>query len=66
MSAWVAEERNRTSGQALTESEERTFSYLVNQARAGELEEWEHFRVFSLAQPGDQSKDLVDTRWVLT
>ena len=52
--------------QELTESEGRTFSDLVNKAKVRELGAREPFRVFSPAQPGTQSKDLVDTRWVLT
>ena len=66
LSAAVAEERNRFSRQESTESEGRTFSDLVRKAKVGELEAWGRFRVFAPAQPGNQPKDLVDTRWVLT
>ena len=65
LSAWVAEERNRISGQELTEGEERAFSDLVKKAKERELEAWEQLRVFSPIQPGTQQENLVDTRWVL-
>ena len=61
-----AEERNRISGQDLAESEERTFTGFVLKAKVGELCAWEHFRVFSPAQPGTQREELVNSRWVLT
>ena len=50
----------------IAESEERTFSDLARKARVRELEEWGHFRGFSPAQTGNQSKDLTDARCVLT
>ena len=64
--AWVAEERNRISGQQSTEGEEHTFSDLVREAKVRELAKWGNFRVSSPAKCGTQPKDLVDTRWVLT
>ena len=66
LSARVAKERNRISGQIWTEGEERTFSDPAEKAKVQKLEAWEHFRVFSPVQPGAQHKDLVDTRWALT
>ena len=66
LSAWIAEDPNRILGKELTESEARTFSDLAHEAKVRESEAWAHFWVFSLVQPGTQSRDLVDTRWALT
>ena len=61
LSGWVVAERNRFSGQTLSDGEERTFSDLAQKARMKELEVWYHFRVFSPETSGAQSEDLVDT-----
>ena len=63
LSAWVAEERNRISGQALTEVEERAHADLVRKANQGELEPWGQRKVFSPGRMGTQPKDMVDARW---
>ena len=66
LSAWVAEERNRILGQELTEVEERAHADLARMAIEWELESWEQFKAPPLVKMETQSKDLVDTRWVLT
>ena len=47
LSASVAEECNRISGQGSTEGEGRTFADLAHKAKVRELDEWEHVRVIS-------------------
>ena len=66
LSAWVAGDCSRISGQALTEAEERNFADLVYKAKVRELEAWGQFKVSSPGKHGAESKDPVDTRWVLT
>ena len=65
-SARVAEGRNRILRQELTESEESAHAGHVLMASVGELGAREQFKGFSLVRMGAESRDLVDTRWVLT
>ena len=66
MFACVAGECARILGQDSTEGEGRTFADLAHKVRVRGLVAREHFRVFSPEKSGAQSKDLVDTHWVLT
>ena len=58
LSAWVAEQRNRLSGQELTEGDGRTFSDLAHKAKVRELEARGRSQVFSSGNLGAQSSDL--------
>ena len=65
LSAWVAEECNRVSGQELTEAEERVRADLAQRAKERELEAWGRFKGLPPAKMGAKSKEMADTRWVL-
>ena len=64
--AWVAQICDRPSGQELSQDEERQFATEVIAAKNRELDAWGKFQVFSPISSGKVSKDVVDTRWVLT
>ena len=66
LSAWVAEERNRVSGQESTEMAERAQAEPVLKAVEGEVDAWKQFKVYLPAQMGTQTEDVVDTRWPLS
>ena len=66
LSACVAEERNRVSGQELTEEEGRSHGDLARNANERELGAWRQFKVSLPVGMGAQSEGMVDTRWVLT
>ena len=50
----------------LSESEGRALADIAQKAKAGVLEAWEQLKVPPPVKMGAQSKDSVDTRWVLT
>ena len=50
----------------MTEAEERAHADLARKARRRKLEAWEQFKAFPPAKMGAQSKEMVDSRWVLT
>ena len=64
--AWVAQICERPSGQELSVDEERRFAAEVDAAKTRELDAWGKFQVFSPVLSGKVTKDVVDTRWVLT
>ena len=66
LSAKAAEECNRVVGRELTEGGERLHADLARQAKEQELDAWNQFKFFSPVKKDPQSKDVVDTRWVLT
>ena len=66
LSARVAEERDCTLGQELTEAAERVHADLAHKAKVREFGAWEQFKVSSPAKLRARSKDMVNTGWVLT
>ena len=65
LSAWVAEERGRISGQELTEAEGRAHADFAKKAKARELEAWEQVKGSPPVNVGAQFSDMVNTRWAL-
>ena len=66
LAAWVAQICGRPSGQELSVDEERRFAAEVAAAKTRELGAWGKFQVFSTVPSGEVTKDVVETRWVLT
>ena len=66
LTAWVAQICGRPSNQELSVDEERRFATEVEAAKNRELDAWGKFQVFSPVPFGTVTKDVVDTRWVLT
>ena len=66
ISARVAGERTRLSGQELTEVEEILHADLVRDAQAKRVSARTQFKVLKPLQEGSISKAEVNTRWVLT
>ena len=66
LTAWIAQICDRPSGQELSVDEERRFAAEVEAAKNRELDAWGKVQVFSPVLSGKVTKDVVDTRWVLT
>ena len=66
LSAWVAHECSRVSGQELTEEAERWHADPAREAKERKLVAWKQFKVLMPVKMDSQSKDVVDTRWALT
>ena len=66
ISAWVADESNRISGQELTLEEGDTHADLVQAGKSRELAASENFDVIPSCEAGKARKQIVQTRWVLT
>ena len=66
MSALVAGERRRVSGQDLTEAEARLHADLLSKARGRELDVWEQLKVSSPVGMGAQAEEVMGARWALT
>ena len=62
----MADERNRISGQELTPEEEARRADLAQAGKSRELEAWEKFDVSSPREVGEEQKQIVQTRRVLT
>ena len=65
LSAWVAKECNRALGRELTEVEERVHADLVRKTEVRELDACRQLKSSQL-RIWTQTKDVVDTQWVLT
>ena len=65
MSAGVADECNRISGQELNPEEEEMRADLVNAGKQRELAAWAKFDVFSPHEASRVQKQIVETRWFL-
>ena len=65
-SAWVADERNRVLGQELSPGEEEQHAELVQAAEIKELDAWKKFDFREPRQTGKVSRQIAQTRWVLT
>ena len=66
ISAWMAEECNRVLGQKLTTDEELHCPEMVQEGKQRELDAWKKFKVFSSVDECTVSKQVIDSRWVLT
>ena len=66
LSAWVAEEHNRYSGQKLPGEEECLHADPENKARGRELDARKQFKVFRPAKMSTQTKEIAEPRWALT
>ena len=66
ISVWVAEERNRISGQELSEAEETLHVDLVRGAKEKELNAWTQFKVFKPRREGRNAKAVLNAMWELT
>ena len=65
ISAWVADECNRISGQDLTPEEEEVHADSVEAGKLREPEEWEKFDVSPPHEACKVKKQIAQTRWVL-
>ena len=66
ISAWVADEFNRVSGQELTPEGKEIHADSVEAGKLRELEDWEKSDVFSPHEARKVQKQIVQTRWILT
>ena len=66
ISARVADERNRISGQELTPEEAELHADLVAAGKQREFAAWRKFDVFSPHEACKAKKQIVQTRWALT
>ena len=66
ISAGVADECNRVSGQELSPEQDKRHAGLVHEGKLRELAAWEKFDVYSHRAARTVSNEIVQTRWVLT
>ena len=65
-SAWVADERSGVLGRELSPREEEQHAELVPAANIKELKAWEKFDVCEALKADNPSRQIAQTRWVLT
>ena len=66
LTAWEASQCARPLGQELSSADELRFAKEVEAAKGRELDAWCKFQVFSSVPQTTVTKDVVETRWVLT
>ena len=66
LTAWVAAQCDRPLGQELSVDDELRFVEEVEAAKGRELDAWCKFQVFSSVPQTKATKDVAETRWVLT
>ena len=66
LAAWVATQCERHLGQELSSVDELRFAKEVEAAKCRQLDAWCKFQVFSPVPQTKVTKDVVETRWVLT
>ena len=66
LTAWVAAQCDRPLGQELSAEDAHRFVKEVDAAKRHELEAWGKFEVLLPVLGTKVTKDIVDTRWVLT
>ena len=66
ISAWVADDCSRVLGQELSQVEEELHAELVAAAKLTELADWKKFGVFEPRKQQNVSKQIAQTRRVLT
>ena len=66
LTAWVAAQCERPLGQELSSVDEQRFVKEVEAAKCRGLDAWCKFQVFSPVPQTKVTKDVVETRWVLT
>ena len=65
-SAWVADESDRVLGQVLSPEEEEQHGEVARAAKIEDLGAWKKFDVFEPQRSCNVSKQIAQTRWVLT
>ena len=66
LTAWVAVQCERPLGQELSSVDAQRFAREVEAAKCRELDAWCKFQAFPPVPQTKVTKDVVDTRWILT
>ena len=66
LTAWVAAQCDRPLGQELSSVDEQRCAKEVEAAKCRDLDAWCKFQAFSPVPQAKVTKDVVETRWVLT